>query len=134
MLAQNFKTAADLGISKAEHLALQKVLGMLERQEFVETDWKSDGPLPPLGFNMGMCFDKDECGTVGCIGGWAAYFMSHPDPSAYVKESIRDGALHGLYWDHRCSGGNISQEAAAAALRSFLSTGDANWKLALSYS
>src|SRR5687767_10632015 len=66
MLAQNFKTAADLGIPEHEFSALATVLGMLERCEIHD-------------FDMGT-FNRD-CGTPGCICGWAR----HVDESAFPE-------------------------------------------------
>src|SRR4051812_45274855 len=70
MLAQNFKSATDLGIEDAELDALIKVLGMLERQEFVHVESVWDR-TKPNGFNMGATQSKTACGTVACMGGWA---------------------------------------------------------------
>jgi hypothetical protein len=69
MLAQNFKTATDLGISEVEQDALIKVLGMLERNDFARGE----------SFNMGWWYQhSNTCGTVGCIAGWAHHSLILP--------------------------------------------------------
>lgn len=71
MLAQNFRTAADLGISDAELGALITVLGMLERGELVYAPHNNS--TVPNGFNMGSVDHQTDCGTVACICGWARF-------------------------------------------------------------
>ncbi len=58
MLAQNFKTAKELGLADAEVEALITVLGMLER-----------GDIARAEFHMGHF--RHECRTPACICGWA---------------------------------------------------------------
>lgn len=58
MLAQNFKTPADLDLPNPEFEALVKVLGMLERGEI-----KSDH------FDMSMIATLDAEHPVACLGG-----------------------------------------------------------------
>lgn len=130
MLAQNFKTAADLEISDVEQDALIKVLGMLERNDFARGE----------SFNMGWWYrHSNTCGTVGCIAGWA-YHLSDGEAFPFV------GCV-GSPPDHLRSlfipvdGPNveianvamqkITSSQAAIALRSYLTTGDANWEEAL---
>ncbi len=132
MLAQNFKPAADLGITDLEQSALIKVLGMLERGELVNMGEFARGPN---GFNMST--PGHGCGTPACIGGWAAFLMDE-DQVKYVERygwSHRSDnpALHDLFWNEGAveldKGATTSQ--AATALRSYLTTGDARWDLAL---
>jgi hypothetical protein len=125
MLAQNFNTAVDLDITDAELDALIKVLGMLERGELVNAD--PDAKIPN-GFNMGE-HGREGCGTVACIGGWCASIMGVP-MFGYVESHIEKGRpLHELYWDRISS--DITPQQAALALRSYLTTGEANWAEAL---
>lgn len=131
MLMQNFKTAADLGITETEQDALIKVLGMLERAELRyaeggETECEN-------GFNIGT--QGKGCGTPACIGGWVARLMGI-DEGRYVdsympdfSERRPDKALSGLYWRYPK---DVGVDEAATALRSFLTTGDARWDLAVS--
>jgi hypothetical protein len=58
VLAQNFKTAKELGLADAEVEALVAVLGMLER-----------GDIARAEFHMGHF--RHECRTPSCISGWA---------------------------------------------------------------
>lgn len=124
MLARNFLTAEQLAISGAEHNALTKVLGMLERGELEHTQ----GGQIENGFNMHSTAHND-CGTCCCIGGWAAILMSR-HPNDYVYSKAPGNPLHPLYW-HRTSP-LITTAQAAVALRNFLVTGKPNWDEALS--
>src|SRR5262249_10234273 len=58
MLAQNFKTADELGLSQVEVTALAPVRGMLERGEIAQGQ-----------FHMGQF--RHSCRTPSCICGWA---------------------------------------------------------------
>lgn len=135
MLAQNFKTPSELGISDAEFDALYKVLGMLERGELVHHQYRSSSEKRELikGFNMAgwPCpGTKDECGTVGCIGGWAEVIgQLHFTPNSFKR-------LHPLFYPKPRSTslyGNITPAQAAIALRSYLTSGDPCWDEALSH-
>jgi hypothetical protein len=133
MLAQNFKTA-DLGIKDVEFEALIKVLGMLEREELKHCVSGPNYAMEPNGFNMGdWCTRRGECGTVACIGGWVA-IITEQDPRDYVKDA--KGHLRELYYPPQGAKGEmlfgeIKPPQAATALRSYLSTGEANWAEAL---
>jgi hypothetical protein len=137
MLAQNFKTAADLGISDAELDALIKVLGMLERGEITENH-----------FHMARFWM--ECGTVGCLCGWANQISggaAFPELNASTTEislffRMPDAAralfTMGMGSDSpERTGLNVFVQRrarphhAATALRSYLTTGEANWAEAL---
>ena len=123
MLAQNFMTAADLGITEAELDALIKVLGMLERGELI------DARTPKQrGKNL---FHMSEwgrgCGTAACIGGYVA-LLTKQDQHDYVNYK-HSAPLNNLYWGTTFRGAKVSQ--AAIALRSYLTTGEANWDEAL---
>lgn len=130
MLAQNFKTAADLGISNTNLEALIKVLGMLERGELQHT------PDPETfegsdGFNMAdyNFSDTNACGTVHCIAGWCdrlfktdfvgLHMISPPEGLPHSLNDLFSGAP-GKNW-------NTTAGQAAVALRSYLTTGDPNW-------
>lgn len=130
MLAQNFKTAADLGITEDEQIALIQVLGMLERGElkYAESDRCRGENL----FNMGTW--GDGCRTPACIGGWVAHLLG-----VYQMDYVRqysgwnakaDHGLRNLYWPGFYYG--IKPANAAMALRSYLTIGDARWDLARS--
>lgn len=118
MLAQNFKTTADLGITDAEIEALIKVLGMLERGEL-----KRAKTTKEKGTNL---FHMGEwgygCGTPACIGGYVA-LLTCQDQAEYVQ-FLHSGPLHDLYWGpiH----GKVSVEQAAIA-QPAMRTGTKPW-------
>lgn len=146
MLAQNFKTAADLRISDAEWNALRGVLAMLERGELQHAviDYNKVYERKPRNpnkmFNMGLAFAHTRCGTAACIAGSCDLFFDtnftrfHEGFGGNIISKGRTAALMDLFcpveidandWD------NISVEQAATALRSYLTTGEANWAEAL---
>lgn len=122
MLAQNFKTAEELKITTAEQESLISVLHMLDRGELKWTLW--DTPIPH-GFNMSRVLDELECGTVGCICGWARKL--NPDAKF---EKYKGTALEKLFmpagWSNGTDGG-FTVEQAAHALRTYLVTGEPEW-------
>ncbi len=135
MLAQNFKTAADLKVTEAEFDALKHVLAMLERQELhPEKHRDRNGqysPTKPGGFNMNCTYEQNECGTIGCIGGWCAVTMGLSDRieiNRYVKV-LHSHSLYDLYWS-RCNE-TITPSQAAIAVRNFLTDGEPRWSEAL---
>lgn len=145
MLAQNFKTAADLGISDIELDALIKVLGMLERGELVHGKYPLASSFrKPNEFNMGVTLKRyGECGTVGCLMGWAHVvsgnkafkacinrtFQNEADIMAVLPGNLTD--LFGLK-ERVALLSDRTPAQSATALRSYLTTGDANWAEALS--
>ena len=136
MLANYFKTPADLQITDVEHNALVNVLGMLEREELAfgkrYEDTDQIMPTSIKTFHMNITYSKSRCGTVACIGGWAAILMGR-DPIDYVQgrgswplpEELRK-----LFWPGD-SGSLATRSQAAIALRSYLTIGEANWDDAL---
>lgn len=141
MLAQNFKTPTDLGITDAEFDALHKVLGMLERAELPFADLKRDrvgnwlAPEGGAAFNMAQW----ECGTAHCIGGWAGRVDPSIKSDLITKTSAdgKDGLSKLFYpspWTEcRWSGGlgDITDQHAAIALRNYLTHGEPRWAEAL---
>lgn len=125
MLAQNFKTPFELGITDAEFGALLKVLGMLERGELIDTDEQKPAPTE-FGFFMGSQHTKHSCGALACIGGWVAILMRHPNPAEYVDNYMFDGALEPLYWRYP-NNPHPTVDEAAVVLRAFLNTGEVDW-------
>lgn len=130
MLAQNFKTPTDLGISDIEFDALLKVLGMLEREE-----------IKPEQFTMDRVLHN--CGTPACMCGWANYVSegkafplrnrkySTMEPS--WKRIPKDLLI--LFAYGSSAGPDMARRAttsqAANALRSYLTHGEARWAEAL---
>jgi hypothetical protein len=123
MLAQYFQTPQKLGLSDRSYKAHIKVLGMLERGEMRH----AAGPIPN-GFNMTDCGTFTECGSVACIGGWAAFFLGRKNTISYVSSA--KGARGRLYYpryDHPVQARNITVEQAAIALRNYLTFGEPCW-------
>lgn len=134
MLAQNFKTAAELGISENEVRALTKVLGMLEREQLHHVPEKSRGH----GFNMAISERYTECGTVGCImgharavGGTNLFIRMASFPFFIFNEKKKN--LAKLFYPTGCGKRwrEISTAEAAIALRNYLTIGEARWSEAL---
>lgn len=136
MLAQSFKSATDLGIRDEWWSALCKTLVLLETGK-LEHSLIDDGLLSfdskfTGHFNMNTWRNVHSCGTCACIGGTA--------------EMVGDVSF-GKYWDHQdnlhpelyrlfypgdhVTYRTVTPEQAAYALRSYLTTGSANWKTAV---
>lgn len=102
MLAQNFMTDEELGMTDEELAAHVAVLGMLERGELVYAPvplpLPRDHPQSPKMFNMAEAGYRSECGTVGCIGGWVAMLLG-VKPHPYVFAAF--GRRMALYYPHR---------------------------------
>lgn len=149
MLANNFMTAGALDLLEEERRALIKVLGMLERDEIPHYEISDGGRVvigrldeSPKGFNMIGFHSKTSCGTACCICGWAEvvgdlYFrqlqMKRMTNMALV-ELFEARALYDDRWSeqhYRFSLDAIVPAQAATALRSYLTTGSANWKEAV---
>ena len=133
MLAQNFKTAEELGISEAQLGALQKTLVMMETgklshvpQTDVKADFKVSSELNQF-FNMIISYGHADCGSVGCIRGTAERVGRVEFPVLRGPKGLTDLFYNGVAI---ISDPSVSQ--AATALRSYLTTGAARWKLALS--
>ena len=140
MLAQNFKTPTDLGISDAEFEALVKVLGMMERGEIsyvrVSDDdeaWDHKGQYVGL-FNMNEVYSTTQCGTAACIAGtcdwlfvtkfqgrfWSG-FSDRGDLPASLRDLFAPNVIDEETWK------DLSVEQAAIAIRNYLSSGEARW-------
>lgn len=116
MLAQNFKTNADLGISEIEFVALTKVLGMLERGEITDN------------FQMSAISRKFECGAAYCIQGWCQHLTDHKAFPTHGDKPDRVWTLF-MYGDSRRN--KVTAPQAAIALRNFLTHGEAIWSEAM---
>jgi hypothetical protein len=125
VLAQNFRTAKELGLADVELGALVAVLRMLER-----------GDIAAAEFHMGLF--RHECRTPSCICGWAHHISGG---RAFPELSAQHGPLL-LYrrFSHspsiaelfrlttaRGSGAEITTEQAAIALRNYLTHGEPRW-------
>ncbi len=125
MLAQNFKSAEDLGLTAEWHQALITVLGMMDRSEMVWTK-----PYKPAhnGFTMSHVWSMNDCETAGCIFGWARH-LTRSMANNTSKECSREQeqALERLYMPPGYEHGLYTVEEAAHALRTYLVTGIPNW-------
>ncbi len=122
MLATNFKSADELGLSEKGYRALHRVLRMLESGELVYTPLNH---FVPKGFNMNATWEENECGTIGCIGGWAGFY----DKKGWTGEPINRSAFAGesLFCPRRRVNHDYTVEEAAHALRAYLVTGIPDW-------
>lgn len=143
MLAQNFKTAADLGISDLWFEGLVKMLGMMERGEVrhVPTidnyfDRRRGTPQKFYAlFNMANIWTrtKGNCGTAGCIAGNCdVLFKTRFAPNGVLDDNIPEN-LMALFCPNipEEQWGDITVEQSASALRSYLTTGEPRWAEAL---
>jgi hypothetical protein len=127
VLAQNFKTAKELGLAQVEVEALVIVLRMLER-----------GDIAREQLHMGRF--RHECRTPACICGWAHYvsrglaFSELASPCGPIILHRRaSNALSELFrlTQTRGSGGGITPAQAAVALRNYLTHGEPRWDEAM---
>jgi hypothetical protein len=124
VLAQNFKTAKELGLANVEVEALVTVLRMLERGDIAREE-----------FHMGHF--RHECKTPACICGWAHHISrgrAFPELSSpygpimlYRRLNKPISELFRLT-EARGSGGEITPAQAAIALRSYLTHGETRWE------
>jgi hypothetical protein len=134
MLAQNFKTPADLGLSDIEFESLIAVLGMLERGELKHVPVMNRGqPSHSKGltghFNMDVVVQDEDCGTVACILGTCRLLNGQ---DLFPMVGPREGKIGRLFYPEETFDWTvITPEQAALALRNYLSTGDARWAEAL---
>jgi hypothetical protein len=127
VLAQNFKTAKELGLADVELEALVRVLGMLERGDIAREE-----------FHMGHF--RHECRTPACICGWAHHISAgraFPELTCQLGPMILyrrfSSSLVELFrlTAARGSGGEITPAQAAIALRNYLTHGEARWAEAM---
>ncbi len=122
MLAQTFKTAAELGIPDQERNALVTVLYMIE-----------DGQIKPELIFMGAYHASNAlCGTTHCLAGWAytvdntAFPELGPNGTRFLRKRVPDqlAKLFGIEKPTTTmSMSNASPARAARALRAYLETG-----------
>lgn len=135
MLAQNFKTASALGLTADQQQGLCRTLVMLETEKLSHEPFNNDWPLGHLGkftghFNMATWGRAAPCGTVACIGGTAEILGAQGLASvacrnSALRELFEPADIDPLDWE------KITPTQAATALRSYLTTGDARWDLAV---
>lgn len=142
MLAQNFKSAADLRLTEEQRDALIKVLALLEtdklrltkKSQILLYGMRSDDEIAEFSgsFNMDCWCGFTSCGTVACIGGTAELIAGR---TIFNNGSMDDSnlMLNSLFYPQNLGKRyrDITVEEASAALRSYLTTGDPNWKAAV---
>jgi hypothetical protein len=128
VLAQNFKTAEELGLADVEAEALVTVLRMLERGEIGREE-----------FHMGHF--QQTCKTPACICGWAHHISrgrAFPELVSPCGPLILYRRLNSSISElfrltqARGSGGEITPAQAAVALRNYLTHGETRWADAMS--
>lgn len=144
MLARNFKTAEELGLSEAEHKTLIDLLGRMERGE-VEHRRISDQDQVALPhawmwsawvwrglFNMAVIRQATDCGAVCCMLGAAREIGGDTlFPEGHGSDRRVRGARENLYTlfcplgfvDYQ----DITVDEAAEQLRKYLTTGTHDW-------
>lgn len=127
MLASNFKTADELGLVPEAVPALIKVLGLLERGELAWVTWERPCKIKN-GFNMAPHWVSDQCGSMGCILGWARQLEPAICAKLYSSLCPTQDQIYQMgrlttppYASHR------TVAEAAHALRTYLVTGTADW-------
>jgi hypothetical protein len=133
MLAQNFKTPSDLGISDAEFEALLKVLRMMERGEIKPSPEDAifdryQSAEPPTMFRMASTRGSADCGTACCILGWAWHL---DDGMGRHLFWTTNRALDELFYTNTDGIYCRNPEQGAIALRNYLTFGEARWAEAL---
>jgi hypothetical protein len=136
MLAQNFKAAANLGLTETQKAALMKVLVLLETGKLVHMRDPSHeyigGPFMFSGhFNMDSWSVRHECGTIACIGG-TAELVGNLQEDELDAAASRYQPLHELFYPFLAQMRDwsaITPAQAAIALRTYLTTGNARWDL-----
>lgn len=121
MLADNFKTAAELGLLEVEHQALITVLRMLER-----------GEIAASSFDMtSLC--RCICGFSHFASNGAAFPEVSGPPNALLIRLPE--SLQRLFMFRKSgyplASSNIKPPQAAVALRDYLRTGEERWSEAL---
>jgi hypothetical protein len=142
MLAQSFLDASALSIPETHRQALMKTLVLLETGKLVHSEMDTHAVMRPLAttftghFNMVHWRARSDCGSICCIGGTAemigqlSFGRLFSDPALqelFHANSVMQADKIFRLW-------MVSPAQAAIALRSYLTTGAANWKEALATS
>lgn len=137
MLMQNFKSAVELGISEEQKSALEKTLVLLETGKLKHGpvgDYNDHTPRFSGHFNMQNWTATSSCGTVACIGGTAELVggLKHGELDLKACDGDHDKLFELFYpVELKVRWSTIIPSQAAIALRSYLTTGNARWDLAL---
>lgn len=133
MLAPNYKSAEELGITEDLWGALIKVKGMLEREEVLYRKFSENeishavdaSKRAPDWFNMQhWATHIHGCGTVMCIGGTCEWLLGRELGGWGDREDASElFCPEGIPWE------TITAAQAAVAIGDYL-RGDLNWKRA----
>jgi len=125
------KTARELGLTVPYWKGLWEVLRLLEAGTFKQV---RRNKLGHYHFNMSHWFERNSCGSIGCMGGWAEFF---------ARDRFNGGSLNALWsmtpeqaeqharlttppnWCERP--GRYPPERCAPTLRRYLETGETVW-------
>jgi hypothetical protein len=138
-----------LNFSAEEKRAAVTVLKMMESGQILDQDDEPPKVGTGLRFNMGEILEKlydyaafrrpKPCGSVGCLCGWMAHVMGKsPSQAGGLFDNMykRSQELHDLTMAVDPRAARSWRNAArvkhgARALRSYLTTGKANWRKAM---
>lgn len=131
MLAQNFMTASDLAISEAQRDALAKTLVLLETDKLKYAKAHGNTHRRDIRqftghFNMEYIASDEKCGTVCCICGTAQLISG-----VKFGDFHKNRHLYTLFYPDVDAAWSATPSQAAVALRSYLTTGNPRWDLAL---
>ncbi|WP_439357907.1 hypothetical protein [Bradyrhizobium sp. DASA03007] len=132
-------SAQALEITPSEHRALLEIRGLFATGTFKHDP--SGAAEHPDGFNMNFPEHSSECGTSCCIGGWMWHAMNRDRTTTastagqYVNKQS-SGALKALFFPPMddlddVAYDDITPGAALAAIDSFLTTGNPDWRSAV---
>ena len=131
MLAQNFKSRKELGLSSKEFDALVKVLAMLERGEIKDEAFDM-GTTGSVAIND---FQEPTCQSPACICGWARFVAGDHifSLSSFEERGLGELFLMGAVNTARRNHAAITLRPAhaAIALRNYLTHGRPLWHEAL---
>lgn len=136
MLARSpFKTAEELGLSETFYDGLLMVLDKMKKGGLIWTDKntpRQNGFNMAFGWYMGSAIDPmPECGTIGCIAGWAQHLNREKILADREYRMIPPMESSKNYNNLVCPPdfrkGLYTIEQAQIALESYLLTGEADW-------
>lgn len=140
MLAQNFKSAQELGLTDDVYNALKRLLVMLEtgklehynfrERHYTQTFYTGRVKKMPSRFNMHLWRVETPCGTCCCLGGTLEAILKadHGAMERLANELRNDDylpGLHNLFYDNVDA--DTTVEEAAAALRRYLGGDSFPW-------
>lgn len=133
MLMQTFLSATELGIPKEHRQALIATLALMETGKLTHIETSTDVKMIKdfvtnvkwTGhFNMEHWRVRDGCNTVCCLGGTAELISGVDFEHLQLTEALND-----LFFPLWLNWPDITVEEATHALRAYLITGEADWKL-----